>query len=143
MPATINGPTPALSNGSGGYQVGSGNLSELRLGYMSAPPTAAGTGTATLTAAQVTGGILVSTPTGNIDYTLPSGADIDAVLTSAHVGSTFDLALCVNASYTTKFTASSTVVDGGGITIANAAGVSAMYRFRKTGDGAWSVYKIG
>ncbi len=131
----------ALPNGSGGFQVGSGNLSEVRLNYSGVPATA--TDTATLTAAQVTSGILVCTPTANATYTLPAGSDIDAIVTSAHVGNTFDLALAVAANYTTNFTASSTVVNGGGAVTANAAGVSAMYRFRKTGDGAWSVYKIG
>jgi len=80
----------ALPNGAGGYQLGDGNLNELTIGYTAAPQTA--TSTATLTAAQVTGGFLVANPsTSAATYTLPTAAAIDAVVTSAKVGSTFTL----------------------------------------------------
>ena len=46
----------ALPNGAGGYQLGDGNRNELRIGYAAAAQTA--TSTATLTAAQITGGLL-------------------------------------------------------------------------------------
>ena len=144
MPATINGPTTVLSNGSGGYQVGSGNLSEVILGYSATPQTA--TDTATLTAAQITGEILVVTPTANSTLTLPTGALIDAAVPSAHVGSTFDLAVvnAAPATYTAAFAVSGVtgITNGGNAIISLAATTSALFRFRKTGDAAWTVYKI-
>ena len=80
----------ALPNGAGGYQLGDGNLNELTIGYAAAPQTA--TSTATLTAAQVTGGFLVANPsTSAATYTLPTASAIDAVVTSAKAGSTFTL----------------------------------------------------
>ena len=133
----------AIPNGAGGYQLGDGNRNELRIGYMAAPQTA--TATATLTAAQVTGGILVANPsTSAATYTLPTGAAIDAVVTSATAGSTFDLAI-VNLGTTSgavTLAAGSGITDGGNALVAVAVTSSALFRFYKTGDGAWTVYKI-
>jgi len=134
----------ALPNGSGGYQVGDGNRNEARLGYGNAPQTAGAT--ATLTAAQVTGGILYADPTTSAaTYTLPTAALIDAALPSAGVGNTFDLSI-VNvgtSSGTVTLSMGTGVTDGGNAAVAVAVTSSAMFRFRKTGDAAWSVYKIG
>ena len=133
----------AIPNGAGGYQLGDGNRSELRLGYSAAAQTA--TSTATLTAAQITGSVLVANPsTSAAIYTLPSGTDIDAVVTSATVGSTFDLAI-VNtgtSSGTVTLSLGTGLTDGGNATVAIAITSSALFRFRKTADGAYSVTKI-
>jgi len=132
----------ALPNGSGGYQVGSGNNSETILGYAAAPQTA--TDTATLTAAQIVGGVLVATPTANATLTLPTAALIDAAVPSARVGSTFDLALvnAAAATYTAAFALSTGVTNGGNAVVSLAAATSALFRFRKTAEGAYVVYKI-
>ena len=133
----------AIPNGAGGYQLGDGNRNELRLGYSAAAQTA--TSTATLTAAQITGSVLVANPsTSAAIYTLPSGTDIDAVVTSATVGSTFDLAI-VNtgtSSGTVTLSLGTGLTDGGNATVAIAITSSALFRFRKTADGAYSVTKI-
>ena len=145
MAATINGPVGVIPNGSGGYQVGDGNSNEVILGYAAAPQTA--TDTATLTAAQIAGGMLVVTPTANSTLTLPTAALIDAAAPSARVGSTFDLGVvnAAAATYTVAFSVSGStgVTNGGNAAVSLAAATSAMFRFRKTGDAAWSVYKIG
>lgn len=134
----------ALPNGSGGYQVGSGNNSETILSYAAVPQTA--TDTATLTAAQIVGGILVATPTANATLTLPTAALIDAAVPSARVGSTFDLSFvnAAAATYTAAFAVSGAtgVTNGGNGITSVAAASSALFRFRKTGDAAWTVYKI-
>ena len=138
----------ALPNTGGGYQVGDGNTSELQIGTRAAPQTA--TATATLTAAQVTGGILVGDPsTSAASYTLPTAAAIDAVMVNAKVNSTFDLVI-VNLGTSSGVI---TVVTGTGITTVgnllvaitgSAAGVggAAQFRFRKTGVAAWTMYRI-
>ena len=132
----------ALPNGAGGYQVGDGNRNELRIGYAAAPQTA--TSTATLTAAQVTGGVLVANPsTSAATYTLPTAAAIDAVVTSAKVGSTFELSI-VNtgtSSGTVTLSMGTGITDGGNAAVAVAVTSSALFVFRKTGDAAWTVYK--
>jgi hypothetical protein len=139
----------ALPNGAGGYQLGDGNLSEPVLGYVDAPLTQAGT--ATLTAAQVTAGILIvgSGATTAQTYTLPSATaanGVDSIVSSANVGSTFDLSI-INLG-TSSGTAALAMgsgtgfSDGGNATTTVAITSSALYRFRKTGEGTFSVYKV-
>jgi hypothetical protein len=132
----------ALPNGAGGYQLGDGNLSELTLGYTSAPQTA--TSTATLTAAQVTGGWLVANPsTSAATYTLPTAAAIDAIVTSAKVGSTFTLNVINTgtSSGTVTLATATGITDGGNAFVAVAITSSAQFTFRKTGDATYTVYK--
>lgn len=133
----------ALPNGAGGYQVGSGNRNETIMGYAAAPQTA--TSTATLTAAQITGGMLVANPsTSAATYTLPTAALIDAAVPSAAVGSTFDLNIVNTGTSSGAVTLAmgTGVTDGGNAAVAVAITSSAAFRFRKTGDAAWTVYKI-
>lgn len=133
----------AIPNVGGGYQVGDGNLNEIRLGYSAAPQTA--TSTATLTAAQILGSVLVANPsTSAATYTLPTAAAIDTALNNAKVGSTFDLSI-VNigtSSGTVTLSMGTGVTDGGNAAVAVAVTSSALFRFRKTADGAYTVYKI-
>ena len=138
----------ALPNSGGGYQFTDGNTNEIVMGVQAAPQTA--TTTATLTAAQVTGGLLVGTAgTGSVSYTMPTASAIDAVFTNAKVNSTFDLKV-VNLGTSSGII---TMVVGTGITAVgnlliaitgSAAGVSgaAQFLFRKTGDAAYTVYRI-
>lgn len=135
----------ALPNVGGGYQVGDGNLNELNLGFMAEPQTA--TSTATLTAAQVTGGVLVANPsTSAASYTLPTATAIDAVMTNAKVGSTFDWTV-INLGTSSGVV---TILVGTGITltgmvtlpITTSAGSTGTFRFRKTATAAWTAYRI-
>ncbi|CAB4146696.1 hypothetical protein UFOVP503_58 [uncultured Caudovirales phage] len=133
----------ALPNGAGGYQVGAGNRSETILGAMAAPQTA--TSTATLTAAQVVNQMLVANPsTSAATYTLPTAALIDAAVPNATVGSTFDLSIVnigTSSGAVTLATATG-LTDGGNAFVAVAVTSSAVFRFRKTGDAAYTVYKM-
>ena len=133
----------ALPSVGGGYQLGDGNLNEIQIGESAAPQAA--TATATLTVAQILGNMLVANPsTTAATYTLPTAAAIDAVLTNAKIGSTFDLYI-VNtgtSSGTVTLAAGTGITDGGNALVAVAVTASAMFRFRKTGDAAYSVYKV-
>lgn len=138
----------ALPTIGGGQQIGDGNLNEVLLGFNAAPQTA--TATATLTVTQIINGLLVGNPsTTAASYTLPTAALIDATLTNAKVGSTFDLTI-INLGTSTGLI---TVVVGTGITAVgnlvvaitgSSAGVggAAQFKFRKTGDAAYTVYRI-
>ena len=135
----------ALPQVGGGRQVTDGNLNEITLGVMAAPQTA--TSTATLTAAQVTGGMLVGSPgTSAATYTTPTAAAIDAVLVNAKVGSTFDLTI-VNLGTSSGVI---TLAGGTGVTLVGtatvavtaSAGSSGIWRFRKTGDAAYTAYRV-
>ena len=133
----------ALPNGAGGYQVGDGNLNETVMGYAAVPLTA--TDTATLTAAQVLGGILLCTPTAAASYTLPTVANLEATLSSAKEGSTIELSivnLASNSSYDiTLVTNTGWTITGGGVTVVQELS-SALFRARKTGSGSWQLYRI-
>jgi hypothetical protein len=133
----------ALPSVGGGYQVGDGNLNELQINESATPQTA--TVTATLTAAQILGNVLVANPsTSAATYTLPTGAAIDAVLTNAKVGSTFDLYI-VNigtSSGTVTLAVSTGVSDGGNAVVAVAITSSAHFRFRRTADATYVAYKL-
>jgi hypothetical protein len=134
----------ALPNGAGGYQVGDGNLNEVILGYQAAPLSV--TATATLTAAQVASGVLLvgSGATTAQTYTLPTGASLDALVTSAKVNSTFELVL-VNlgtSSGTAALAAGTGVTDGGNATVAISATSSGRFLLRRTADSTWVVYRV-
>jgi hypothetical protein len=131
----------ALPSVGGGFQLGDGNLSEVTLGDQGTVATA--TATATLTVAQITAGILSANPSASAaSYTLPTGALIDATLTNAKVGSTFDLAI-VNLGTSSG---ALTIVAGTGITLAGSATVaitsSAQVRFVRTGEATYTMYRI-
>ena len=138
----------ALPNSGGGYQVGDGNLNEIDLYATASQQTA--TATATLTAAQITGNLLVGNPTTTAaTYTLPTATAIDAVITNAKIGSTFNLTV-INLGTSTGLI---TMAVGTGITAVgnlvvaitgSAAGVggAAQFMFRKTGDAAYTLYRI-
>lgn len=135
----------ALPNGSGGYQIGDGNRNEVVMGYSAAPQTA--TATATLTAAQITGTILVANPsTSAATYTLPTGALIDAAVPSATVGSTFELSIVnlgtTSGTVTLSVTGATGVTDGGNALTAIAVTSSSRFLFRKTGDATWVAYRF-
>jgi hypothetical protein len=138
----------ALPNSGGGYQVGDGNLNEIDLFTTASQQTA--TATATLTVAQITGNLLVGNPsTTAATYTLPTATAIDAVITNAKIGSTFNLTV-INLGTSTGLI---TMAVGTGITAVgnlvvaitgSAAGVggAAQFMFRKTGDAAYTLYRI-
>lgn len=134
----------ALPNGAGGYQVGAGNRQETLMSAMAAPQTA--TTTATLTAAQVVNQMLVASPGSGAaaTYTLPTAALIDAAVPNAIVGSTFDLSV-VNtgtSSGTVTLATATGITDGGNAFTVVPVSSSALFRFRKTADNAYTVYKM-
>jgi len=135
----------ALPNGAGGYQVGAGNRAETTMGYAAAPQTA--TATATLSAAQLIGGILVANPsTSAATYTMPAASTLDNALPNATVGSTFDLSIVnigtSSGAVTLSMGSGTGFTDGGNAVVAVAITSSALFRFWKTADGAYTVYKI-
>ena len=127
-----------IPNGAGGYQVGDGNLSEVTMGVQPAP--VAKTAAATLTAAELTNGIITYTGAA-VAITLPTVADTEVLVSSAKVNSSFDFSI-IN----TGATNAATLTVGTGWTLVGVAAVAAVtsstWRARKTGDGAWTAYRI-
>ncbi len=130
----------AIPSVGGGRQFGDGNVSEVVLGTQGAP--AAKTAAATLTAAELAGGIVTTSLSAGVNITLPTVALTEALVNNAKVDSSFDFYL-INLTASTH---AATIVAGTGWTLSGAAAVSAAssahFRARKTGDGAWTCYRI-
>ena len=127
----------AIPNGTGGYQIGDGNVGEVLLGTQGVPVTKAAA--ATLTAAELANGIVIySGATASI--TLPTVADTEVLVSSAKVNSSFE----VNFINTGAGTLTIAVGTGWTLvgTVTSATLTSAAWRARKTGDGAWTLYRI-
>jgi hypothetical protein len=130
----------ALPNGAGGYQVGDGNVGEAQLIVQGAPTAVAAA--ATMTTAQLANGLFVfNGAAGNL--TLPTVALVETDISSASkVNAAFDF-IIINADAGSDAV---TLATGTGWTIvgvaAVAAATSAQFRARKTGDGAWTAYRI-
>jgi hypothetical protein len=140
----------ALPNGSGGYQVGDGNTGEIQFNAQPTP-SAIAAGAATLTVAQLATKIILGSPgTSAAAYTLPTAALMDAAFPSMPVNSAFDFnVINVDGSSSGVITMTAgtgwTVGTSGSLglmTIAATAGTSAAFRARKTGDAAWSLYRL-
>jgi hypothetical protein len=132
----------ALPNGAGGYQLGDGNLTEAVLGVQTIPTSL--TADTTLTAAQVAVGLVVCAKASDatLTVTLPTATLLDAAITSAKVGSSFDLIICNNnnsgGSSTVPVTTGTGITIFGSVTIARFGAHT--YRFVKTGDAAYSAF---
>ena len=132
----------ALPNGAGGYQLGDGNLTEAVLGVQTIPTSL--TADTTLTAAQVAVGLVVCAKASDatLTVTLPTATLLDAAITSAKVGSCFDLTICNNnnsgGSSTVPVTTGTGITIFGSVTIARFGAHT--YRFVKTGDAAYSAF---
>jgi hypothetical protein len=134
----------ALPNGAGGYQFGDGNLSEVDL-IIQAAPVALTTGV-TLTAAQVTNGIILGSPGASaVSYQLPTCADLDTLVSSAKTNSSFDFSV-INVDGNTSGVITLTTNTGwtlvGLMTVVATAGTAQAFRARKTGDGTWTLYRL-
>ena len=134
----------ALPNGGGGYQLGDGNLNEIVLGYAPAPATYTANATAALTVADLEGGIILYTQTNANNLQLPLVAGVggvDAEISSAKVGSTFDFYVISTSTGVGTLTVNTgwTLVGSGATP---ASGVGALFRARKTGDGTYTCYRL-
>jgi hypothetical protein len=127
-----------LPNGAGGYQVGDGNLGEATLSISNIPT--AYTAAATLTTAELAGGLVVYTSASTADLTLPTVTVVNADLSSAKVNSSFDVALVATS------TGVPTIVVGTGWTLvgsgAGVASKSVLFRAVKTGAETYNLYRI-
>jgi hypothetical protein len=141
----------AIPSVGGGYQDTDGNQNEITIGTQAAPQTA--TVTATLSVAQVTGGLLVATPgAATAAYTFPTGTLLDAQMGNMKVNSTFALTIINLTAATGVITM--TAGAGTGITLVGTATIGlsaaastspagvAQFLFRKTADAAYSVYRV-
>jgi hypothetical protein len=129
----------ALPNGAGGYQIGDGNLTEVSFTNFTIPT--AYTATATLVVADLAAGVVIYNSASTGTLTLPTATLTDAAFPSAKVGSSFDIALIALAAGVP------TIAIGTGWSLASTSGAgvaskSVLFRAVKTGDAAYSLYRI-
>ncbi len=150
-PLETFGPYSAIPNGDGGYQVGTGNLTEPLFSPQPAPSALTGA-SVTVTVDNLANGIITVDPgsTSAGTYTFPTGALIDAAFPSLKVNSGFDVSIInlgddAGNDVTFGAGAGNTIV--GNAVVADSATAtfpaSATFRFRKTGTSAYSIYRIG
>ena len=127
-----------IPNGAGGYQVGDGNLGEVTLS--TSPVPTAYTAAATLTTANLAGGIVVYTSASTADLALPAVSVVNADISSAKVNSSFDFALVATS------TGVPTIVVGTGWTLVGVglgiASRSVLFRAVKTSATTYNLYRI-
>jgi hypothetical protein len=130
----------ALSSSGGGYQVGDGNVTEVKL-FTQGDITSGLTSAVTLTSAQLATGIISATPGSALSYTLPLVTDLEALLVNAGNNASFDFTV-INLSGANI----GTVATNTGWTLVGAMGVavssSGRFRARKTGTAAWALYRV-
>jgi hypothetical protein len=136
----------ALPNGGGGYQVGDGNLNEPLIDALPEPVSIAAT--ATLTPAQVLNGLILANSgvtAAAQTYTLPTVADLEAVLTNSDkVGTSFTFRL-VNlgtSSGTAIIAAGTGWTVSGSLTMTIPVTTGASLVARKSAAGAWTLYRV-
>ena len=136
----------ALPSVGGGYQFNDGNLNELKVSVAAAPTTAVDS--ATLTAAQITNGIILGSPSTTAAYTLPLASDLDALLTNSKVGTVFDFRVInvTGSGVITVTTNTGWSIGSSGsqglMTVAATAGTVRSFRARRLGDNSWALYAI-
>jgi hypothetical protein len=135
----------ALPNGAGGYQNNAGNPSEPIIGLTDAPISL--TATATLTAAQLINGLILANSgvTSAQTYTLPTVALLEAALANLdRVGTTFQFRV-VNlgtSSGTAIIAAGTGWTVTGSLTMTIPVTTGALLVARKSGAGAWTLYRV-
>ena len=134
----------ALPNGAGGYQLGDGNLTEAKMGVQTVPAT--WTGDTTLTGAQMAVGLVVCQKASDatLTVTTATGAQIDAAIPSAKIGSSFDLTITNNnnsgSSSTVPVSAGTGVTFYGSVTVPRLGAIT--YRFVRTAEATWSAFQM-
>jgi hypothetical protein len=134
-----------IANGSGGYQIGTGNASEPNMTPIDVPISV--TATATLTPAQIVNGLILANSgiTAAQTYTLPSVTDLElAFANMERVGTSFDFRV-VNlgtSSGTAIIAAGTGWTISGSLTMTIPVTTGALLVARKSAAGAWTLYRV-
>ena len=134
-----------IANGSGGYQIGTGNASEPNMTPIDLPISV--TATATLTPAQIVNGLILANSgiTAAQTYTLPSVTDFElAFANMERVGTSFDFRV-VNlgtSSGTAIIAAGTGWTISGSLTMTIPVTTGALLVARKSAAGAWTLYRV-
>ena len=136
----------AIPNGAGGYQVGDGNLNDPIIDALPDPVSV--TTAATLTPAQVLNGLIIANSgitAASVTYTLPTVAELEAVLTNSDkVGTAFTFRVVnIGTSSATAIIAAGTGwTITGSLTMTIPVTTGATLIARKSAAGAWTLYRV-
>ena len=100
------------------------------------------TNTATLTAAQITGPFLLSTPTAAAAYTLPLASAVDTALGTPAAGTGWEFVIFTNAAFVVTVTTNTGWTLVGTMTTGGTATSFARFRAYRTGTSAYTLYRI-
>ena len=135
-----------IANGSGGYQVGDGNLNDPLIDAIPEPVSV--TTAATLTPAQVLNGLILANSgitAASVTYTLPTVADLEAVLVNSDKVGTSFMFRVVNlgtSSATAIIAAGTGWTITGSLTMTIPVTTGAAFIARKSAAGAWTLYRV-
>lgn len=131
----------AISNGAGGYQIGTGNFDEVQFVPQLAP-VAYASATVTLAASDLVNGLITSTLATAVGLTLPTAAIMDAAEPNMGANSAFEFVIINTGSSSGAVTLNA----GTGFSVVGLATVaintSGRYRARKVTDGSWVAYRV-
>ena len=136
----------AIPNGAGGYQVGDGNLNDPLIDALPEPVSV--TTAATLTPAQVLNGLIIANSgitAASVTYTLPTVADLEAVLTNSDktgTSFTFRVVNIGTSSATAIIAAGTGWTITGSLTMTIPVTTGATLLARKSAAGAWTLYRV-
>ena len=136
----------ALPNGSGGYQVGDGNINDPLIDLTASPVSI--TTVQTLTPAQILNGLIITNSgitAASVTYTLPTVTDLEnTLINSDRVGTTFSFRVVnIGTSSATAIIAAGTGwTITGSLTMTIPVTTGALMIARKSAAGAWTLYRV-
>lgn len=130
----------ALPNGAGGYQITDGNLNEAILFTQTTPAAYTAAAAPLLVADLVSAEIITYNAAGANNLQLPTVANLELTVTSAKNNSAFDFYVVALGAGTGTVTTNTGWTLVGSMAVATT--VSGHFRARKTGDGAWTLYRV-
>ena len=128
-----------IPNGSGGYQVGAGNINEVEL-FSQGAPVAYTAAAAPLAVSDLVAELITYNAAGGNNLQLPTVANLEATVSSARANLAFDFSVIALGAGTATVTTNTGWTLVGSMAVATT--VSGRFRARKTGDSAWTLYRI-
>lgn len=133
----------SLGNGAGGFQLGTGNPTELNMFVQGAPAIIAAPSTLAYTDLQK-GIVQYTGAVGNVQF--PTAVECNKAVSNANANNSFDISVINTGSGVATFTVNTGVSVVGAMAVAN--GKSATFRFRKIAPASagvsntWTVYAL-
>jgi hypothetical protein len=130
---------PGFPNGGGGYQLGDGNLTDVTF-FTQGPQAAYTAAAAPLLASDLAGGLITYNAAGANNLQLPTVVNLEVLASSVPNNGAFDFSVASLGAGTATITTNTGWTLVGSMAVAT--NVSGLFRARKTGDFAWTLYRL-